>query len=187
MVTWRVGRSLLALHFEERSESLDRFIAAIGERCRTRIPGTMVILTAVDGVPPAMRRVAARFHSLAETVVLLTVLIEHTPRIDSWERVKRVVALPSGFHQLTLHYGFMDQSDVHGDLALVLPTLGIVTPSSEVVYVVGRETFVASEGGRMGPALESIFAFLSRNSKSATDYFQLPPEQVVEIGAQIDL
>lgn len=39
----------------------------------------------------------------------------------------------------------------------------------------------------MGTLWEGLFAFLSRNAKSATDYFALPPDQVVEIGAQIEL
>jgi len=39
----------------------------------------------------------------------------------------------------------------------------------------------------MGEVEEGIFAFLSRNSRPATSYFNLPPEQVVEIGTQIDL
>ena len=34
---------------------------------------------------------------------------------------------------------------------------------------------------------EGLFAVLARNAKNATDYFRLPPEQVVEVGAQIDL
>jgi KUP system potassium uptake protein len=101
--------------------------------------------------------------------------------------LKDVVALGKGFHRLTLHYGFIEEPDVHGDLAAVLQELGIAVQSEELLYVVGRETFVASEKGRMGAAWESLFAFLSRNAKSATDYFRLPPEQVVEVGAHIDL
>jgi KUP system potassium uptake protein len=134
-----------------------------------------------------MRRVVTRFHSLSERIVLLTVVIEHAPRVEPSERVKRFERLESGFHRLTMHYGFMEESDVHGDLAHLLPELGIDVPSRELVYVLGRETFVATAAGRMGTAAESFFAFLSRNAKSATDYFRLPPEQVVEVGAQIDL
>jgi KUP system potassium uptake protein len=34
---------------------------------------------------------------------------------------------------------------------------------------------------------ERLFAFLSRNALSATAYFQIPPERVVELGMQLDL
>jgi KUP system potassium uptake protein len=46
---------------------------------------------------------------------------------------------------------------------------------------------VTSPRGNMGPVLEPIFGLLSRNAMTATAYFRLPPEQVVEIGLQIDL
>jgi KUP system potassium uptake protein len=39
----------------------------------------------------------------------------------------------------------------------------------------------------MGVFSESLFAFLSRNARSATSWFAIPPEQVVEVGMQIDL
>jgi KUP system potassium uptake protein len=187
MVNWRIGRGFLKLHFDERSEPLDGFIAGLDKRVDVRSPGTVVFMASGGGVPPAMRRVVTRFRALQETVILLTIVIEHTPRVSQSERAQDVVALERGFHRLTLHYGFIEEPDVHGDLAAILPTLGIAARSEELLYVVGRETFVASDEGRMGAAWEEFFAFMSRNAKSATDYFRLPPEQVVEVGAQIDL
>ena len=86
-----------------------------------------------------------------------------------------------------MHYGFMESPDVPGDLLGMLPTMGIQTTAEELVYVLGRETFVATGKGRMGRIMEGIFAFLARNARNATDYFGLPPDQVVEVGAHIDL
>ncbi|HEX7672110.1 MAG TPA: KUP/HAK/KT family potassium transporter, partial [Polyangiaceae bacterium] len=146
-----------------------------------------VFMASGDGVPPALRRTISRFHSLPTTVVLLTVVLEPAPRVSDAQRVKNIVPLGKGFHRLTLHYGFIEEPDVHGDVAAALPRMGIPTPESELVYVIGRETFIAGGGGRMGAVSEGFFAFLSRNARSATDYFRLPPDQVVEVGAQIDL
>jgi KUP system potassium uptake protein len=56
-----------------------------------------------------------------------------------------------------------------------------------VTYYLGRESLVAGSGGQMGTVSESIFRTLVRNALPATAYFRLPPEQVVEIGLQIDL
>lgn len=56
-----------------------------------------------------------------------------------------------------------------------------------MTYYVGHETFLATKRGKMGPWAESLFAFLSRNARSASTYFGIPPKQVVEIGMQIDL
>jgi KUP system potassium uptake protein len=34
---------------------------------------------------------------------------------------------------------------------------------------------------------EALFAWMSRNARSATSFFQIPPNRVVELGAQIEL
>jgi KUP system potassium uptake protein len=65
--------------------------------------------------------------------------------------------------------------------------LKLNTPVSEVTYYLGRESLVAGSGGEMGSVTEGIFRTLVRNALPATAYFRLPPEQVVEIGLQIDL
>jgi KUP system potassium uptake protein len=39
----------------------------------------------------------------------------------------------------------------------------------------------------MGRLSEGLFAFLSRNARSATTWFEIPHQQVVEMGMQIDL
>jgi KUP system potassium uptake protein len=39
----------------------------------------------------------------------------------------------------------------------------------------------------MGRWRKAIFAFVSRNSRSATSYFGIPPGRVVELGMQVDL
>ena len=46
---------------------------------------------------------------------------------------------------------------------------------------------IAGKGGKMGVFSESLFAFLARNARSATGWFGIPPDQVVELGMQIDL
>ena len=66
-------------------------------------------------------------------------------------------------------------------------SLGITTSKGNVTYYLGRESLVAGSGGAMGRVSEGIFRMLVRNALPATAYFRLPPEQVVEIGLQIDL
>jgi KUP system potassium uptake protein len=57
----------------------------------------------------------------------------------------------------------------------------------ETTYFLGRETVIAS--GHPGMALwrERLFALLSRNAQTATAYFRLPPNRVVELGAQVEI
>ena len=54
-------------------------------------------------------------------------------------------------------------------------------------FYLGRETFLATSKGQLGPIREGLFGFLSRNAVSPTAYFEIPPHQVIELGTQIDL
>ena len=80
-------------------------------------------------------------------------------------------------------YGFMDEPDV----PLLLRTSHLPCELADATYYLGRETFLATSQGALGPVRERIFSFLSRNAASATSYFAIPPEQVIELGTQIDL
>jgi KUP system potassium uptake protein len=89
-------------------------------------------------------------------------------------------------------YGFMETPDVPAILEQALgnreSSFNVADEGDrKVIYFLGRETFLATDKGKMGPLTESIFGFLSRNSRTATSYFRIPPEQVIEIGYQIDL
>ncbi|MFO0614202.1 MAG: KUP/HAK/KT family potassium transporter [Polyangiaceae bacterium] len=187
MTNWRIGRGLLAQHFADRAEPLEGFIADLERRVDQRCAGTAVFMASGDGLPPAVRRVVARFRALHETIILLTIVLEHVPHVPPERRVGTSLDLGKGIHRMTLHYGYIEEPTVHADLMRALARAELEARGDEILYVLGRETFVASSGGRMGALAEGLFAFLSRNAKSATDYFRLPPEQVLEVGAHIDL
>lgn len=187
MVNWRRGRGLLGLHLQERAQPIATFVEELPTRGDLRCPDHIVFMASGDALPPALRRVVARFRVLHEHVVLLTIVLEHEPRVSGAARIGELTDLGEGIARLTLHYGYIEEPDVHGDLAAALRHHGREVAAEDLVYVLGRETFVASEARRMGRVSEGLFAFLSRNARSATDYFRLPPEQVLEVGAHIDL
>jgi KUP system potassium uptake protein len=58
---------------------------------------------------------------------------------------------------------------------------------ADTTFFVGRETFLATSKGEMARVPETLFSFLYKNAGSATGYFGLPPESVLELGMQIDL
>ena len=57
----------------------------------------------------------------------------------------------------------------------------------ETTYYLGREAVLATSEGAMGQFAESIYGFLQRNAVGADRHFKIPPEQVIEIGIQLDL
>lgn len=187
MALWYRGRKLLAWYYADRTKPADVYIEELATTQVIRVPGTAVFMSSnPKGMPPLLVHHVKRTRSLHERVVLLSIVYEHRPTVPDEDRV-RVEKKLGGFVRITLRYGFMDNTDVPRALARASEQRGLEIDVTDVTYYLGRETFLATGKGRMGTIAETIFAFLARNSRSATAYFQLPPEQVVEIGTQIDL
>jgi KUP system potassium uptake protein len=187
MVVWRRGRTALTAYTRERSTPQGEFLATIDQRLASRVPGTAVFLTSLaSDIPLILERHIERIHVLHQRVVLLTIAFEHVPYIWGAERVE-VAELDKGFVRVVAHYGYMDSPDIPAALAAA----GLRCPHgidlTDATYYLGRETFLATAKGKLGPVSEGLFAFLARNAASATSYFAIPSEQVIEIGTQIDL
>jgi KUP system potassium uptake protein len=183
MIDWKVGRSVLADRLAEMSPPLADFVSKIEEHCPVRVPGTAIILSSSpEGTPPVLTTQTRRIRALREHVVLLTVTTDHVPHVAAADRAKSE-DLGNGFHRVWIRSGFMEKPNVPHLLA----SLKLPVDLGDATYFLGRETFLAGKGGKMGVFSESLFAFLSRNARSATSYFGIPPDQVVELGMQIDL
>jgi K+ transporter len=57
----------------------------------------------------------------------------------------------------------------------------------EATYFLGRETIIATRRPGMARWREKLFALISRNATTATAYFGIPPDRVVELGEQIEM
>ncbi len=186
MVTWKYGRRVYAEHVAAVAPPLDAFVATVDTQCYARVPGAGVFMSATpNGVPPVMLHQVQRIKVLPETVVLLTVRVTHVPYMGT--ETMTMEALGKGIYRVMAEFGFMDQPDVPRALDEARRRFDLPLAMPEVTYYLGRETFLATSKGKMGRWPETLFAFLSRNAKSATHHFNIPPEQVVELGSQIDL
>ena len=118
-------------------------------------------------------------------VVLLTIVTEEVPHVSPMERVQ-VTTLGDGFYRVTAHYGFMQDPDVLEVLASC-GTAGLHLRLAATTFFLGRETLIATERRDMAIWRENLFSFMSRNALRATAFFRLPPDQVFEVGAQVEL
>ncbi len=184
MVVWKTGRRILAEAIAAKSPPLEGFMKDLSV---PRVPGTAVFMSASHtGTPPVLYQHATRIGSLHETVVLLTVTVEHTPTVPDADRLT-TEALGKGFSRVVARIGFMERPDVPCLVARACKELSVPVDPAKITFYLGRETFLATAAGKMGVVTESIFAYLARNSVPATAYFAIPSEQVVELGSQIDL
>jgi KUP system potassium uptake protein len=186
MTTWHRGRQLFARRIAEESLALDLFLTDIGESRPHRVAGTSVFMTSNVGVTPGVLLHYFK-HSkvLHRNVVLFTVHNERVPKISA-ERMVQVRELGQGFWQVIARVGFMQDPDVPAILKQA-SALGLAVDLVDVSYYLGRETLLTGGRSPMARWRKALFAFLSRNARPATQFFHLPPNRVVEIGAQIEL
>jgi KUP system potassium uptake protein len=152
-----------------------------------RVPGTAVFMyNDPRGTPPALMHNLKHNKVLHQNVVFLSVLTEEVPYVPKTERVA-IEDLTEGFWQIVLNYGFIEDVDVPRDLALIQRD-GLQFKPLETTYFLGRETLIPSKTVH-GMAIwrKRLFGVMSRNARSASSFFRLPPNRVVELGAQIQL
>jgi KUP system potassium uptake protein len=206
MSTWKKGRVRLGAIIRENTLPMDLFLDDIRRRQPYRVPGTAVFMTSdSSGAPPVLLHHLKHNKVLHQKVMLMSVLTEEIPQVGERHRVD-CSELGEGFYQIVAHYGFMETPDVPD----VLRVLGRAEANGKPVpvklgnttFYLGRETLIATsnskrpsqrgqpgggapEGRKMGHWRKKLFILMTRNAQSATAYFGLPPNRVVELGAQI--
>jgi KUP system potassium uptake protein len=186
MMNWKRGRRIYLELVAKAAPPWDVFLRELDTKLGARISGSAVFLAGpMSGVPAVLLHHVERIRALPETVLLLTIEITHVPYED--EDAMGIETLGNGFSRLTVRRGFMDSPNVPRALARAVARFRLPIDLGRVTYYLGRETFLATSAGKMGEVSETLFAFLARNARPATTHFGIPPGQVVEIGAQIDL
>ena len=184
MITWKTGRSLLFLHLKNEAMALEPFIEAIGAHPPARVPGTALFMTPnPEGVPHAMLHNLKHNKVLHEKVVILTVKFLDFPHIPDEERVE-VELLPYDFYRVTVRYGFKDEPDLPRDLKLCAEK-GLVLEAMDTSFFIGKEILIAHENSEMAYWRKKVFIGLFRTAETITHQFKLPPNRVVELGAQV--
>jgi KUP system potassium uptake protein len=186
MTTWKKGRRILAARLLSRAHPIEDFLRDIDKHPPVRVPGTAVFMNGTaTGTPPALMHNLEHNKVLHERVVLLTVKTKQAPYVEPEDRVQ-VEPLGHEFYRMIINYGFMEDPDI----PKVLENLEPPTPlfdSMNTTYFLGRETVIAGKHPGMMLWREKLFALMSRNASSATAYFCLPPNRVVEMGSQVEI
>jgi KUP system potassium uptake protein len=207
MSTWKKGRARLSEIVLENTLPIDIFLADISKRKPLRVPGIAVFLTSVrGGAPPVLLHHLKHNKVLHERVILLSVVSEEIPQVAETERIN-YRDLGEGFCEVVANYGFMETPDV----PQMLQSLRLAKDDGREIQIdvkstsfyLGRETLIPvdrkkAKGGVaraagadgahtrvMGRWRKKLFIFMTRNAQSATAFFGLPPNRVVELGAQI--
>jgi KUP system potassium uptake protein len=187
--TWKKGREAMAEQLSSASLPLELFLPDLERHPPHRIPGTAVFMTSNPaGTPGVLLHHLKHNKVLHERVLLVSVLTEEVPVVSEQERLT-VKSLGNGFHQVVGRYGFMETPNVPALLA-ALPPFAVPGPRlenavMETTYYLGRETLIPDGPSRIPRWRKRLFIVLARNASPASAFFGLPPNRVVEMGAQV--
>ena len=185
MSTWKRGRTQLSAIQEANSLPLDTFLTSIERNPPVRVRGTAVFMTSShDGVPVVLLHHLKHNKMLHASVVILSVQTRAIPEVDVEDSLT-IEKLGQGFFRLVAKYGFMQSPNIPELLARAAHE-GVPIPAMDTSYYLGRERLVLTGHAKMSRWRKSLFALMSRNARSATEFFQIPPNRVIELGAQIE-
>jgi KUP system potassium uptake protein len=186
MTTWKRGRQLLSERLQGERLELSMFLDSLGSSMPTRVAGTSVFLNAdPTGVPHALLHNLMHNKVLHERNVLLSVQFFEVPYVPDIDRVE-VRQLKENFWSVIIQYGFKDEPDVPAALAMCAD-VGLAFSALETSYFIGRETLIPHSGSEMAFWREKLFVAMFRNAGSATAFFKIPSNRVVELGTQVVL
>jgi KUP system potassium uptake protein len=186
MSSWKRGRGLLAERLRKDSLPLSDFLATRGPDLAKRVAGTAVFMARdPEATPAALLHNLKHNKVLHERVVLLSVLSEEIPEVPEPERAE-VEDLGGGFYRVIARYGFRESPSVPGVLRAAR-SQGLALDLMSTTFFLSRETLVPGVKPGLARWRDRLFTFMSQNASRPTDFFNLPPNRVIELGMQVRL
>jgi KUP system potassium uptake protein len=163
---------------------LSSFLARLPQSRTVRVPGMAVFLTGnADYVPAALLHNLKHNKVLHERVLFVTVQNLDEPEVGH-ERRTEVTELAPGIHRVILRYGFMESPNIPRALE-DLRDRGVAFEPMQASYFLGREVLVPSMVPKMPVWRLWLFLVMARNAVSATEFFRIPSDRVVELGVRV--
>jgi KUP system potassium uptake protein len=186
MLTWKRGRELVFQNLEKHAIPLEDFLSSLFIAPPLRVPGTAIFLRGeTDGVPHALLHNLSHNKVLHERVIFLTVFMLDEPWVNPDEQV-RVTDLGHQCFQLNVYYGFKDEPDIPRAMA-ACTSCNLQFEMMETSFFIARQTVISTPGSGMATWREHLFVTMSRNARTAADYYQIPSNRVIELGTQVEI
>ncbi len=186
LTTWRRGRHLLFKEMGNLTMPLDQFIRSIENASLKQVSSTAVYLTSrPEGAPSALLHNIKHNEVLHARNVLVTVLTAEIPYVVDADRIE-IVDLGHSFYRVLVRYGFMEQPDIPQALE-TCGTKGLAFDLDKTSFFLSREVVVPKLAPPMMLWRELFFIWMLRNAQSATDFFRIPTNRVVELGTLVEI
>ena len=188
LMTWKRGRALMFRRLTEQGIPLKPFLEGLEAHPPVKVQGTAIFMSStVNAVPHALLHNLKHNKVLHEQTVFLTIVTHDVPRVPPEDRVQ-LERLVNGFYKLEAWYGFTEQPDIDEILAACRVRYGMSFDVMDTSFFLSRETVIpTAEIKGMAFWRDHLFAWMTRNATRATDFFNIPPNRVVELGTHIEI
>jgi KUP system potassium uptake protein len=188
LMTWKRGRSLVFRRRSEQGIPLKPFLQSLASHPPARVSGTAIFLTSqLESVPHALLHNLKHNKVMHEQTVFLTIITHDVPVVPREDRVQ-LERLEEGFYKLEAWYGFQEQPDIDEILNTCRIRYGLAFDVMDTSFFLSRETVIpVADAPGMALWRDHLFAWMSRNATRATDFFNIPPNRVVELGTHIEI
>lgn len=184
--TWKRGRDLVRIRMSDDAMELKAFASSLEEGGVDRVEGTAIFLVSDSKyVPQALLHSLKHYKVIHKHVIFLNVQLDTVPYVSNANRIV-VEQLSDSFWNISMHYGFKDDINIPEALKHCKIS-GVSFDLMDTSYFLGRETLIPKIKSDMAYWRELLFVFMYRNSDSATSFYRLPSNRVVELGSQVVL
>ncbi|MBX9456696.1 MAG: potassium transporter Kup [Rhizobium sp.] len=189
MWTWRRGTRILFEKTRKMHIPLDSFVKSIEKKSDhgpLQVPGTAIFLTSdPKSTPAALLHNLKHNHVLHSQNIILTIRTQNRPRVPQEERGK-IERMSEHFQLLELNFGFMETQNVSQALAHLRKT-GLKFDIMSTSFYLGRRKLIADANSGMPGWQDRLFIALAGAATDPSDYFRLPANRVVELGAHVSV
>lgn len=183
-MTWKRGREILGAQFKDRTVSVEEFLETLQAESTQRIPGQAIFLTGnPDVIPVGLTHNLAHNKILHSEIGILHFATRRVPRIPNDKKVS-VSRVGEGLYIITATYGYMETPNV-GNVLSLARVEGIDFKMEKTSFFLGREMLVPTKGTGLVNWRKNIFIFMSRNAMDASAFYDIPAEQVMEVGIRL--
>jgi KUP system potassium uptake protein len=186
MLTWRRGTAILAEKTRRIEVSLSDLVNRLDRKPPHRVPGTAIFLTGnPEGAPTALLHNLKHNKIIHERNIIMTIRTDPLPRVPASKRAV-VSELSPSFQLITMSFGYMETPNILKGIAACRKQ-GLAFDIMSTSFFMSRRSLKASPHSGMPTWQDKVFIALAGSADSATDYFHIPAERVVEIGAQVTI
>lgn len=188
LMTWKDGRQIVLNRLQSDALPIDLFIKSVSMSSETMIvPGDAIFLTGTPNiVPHAMLHNIKHNKVLHERNIMITVITRDVPFVAQAERIQ-VEKLDERFFRIFVYYGFKDQPNIPRALKQAYDQLEMEYDMMHISFFISRDRLIHTLGDGMAPWREKLFISMQRNTSAVSDFYQIPPNRVVEMGSQIEI